>query len=41
LAEQAAQWVLGLSKQEALRTAGILSPRFWLKNLLQHFCGPT
>jgi transposase len=41
LAEQAAQWVLGLSKQEALRKAGILSPNFWLKNLLQHFCGPT
>jgi transposase len=41
LAEQAAQWVRGLSKQEALRKAGILSPCFWLKNLLQHFCGPT
>jgi transposase len=41
LTEQAAQWVLGLSKQEALRKAGILSPNFWLGNLLQHFCGPT
>ncbi len=41
LAEQAAHWVLGLSKQEALRKAGILSPNFWLRNLLQHFCGPT
>jgi transposase len=41
LAEQAAQWVLGLSKQEALRKAGILSPNFWLNNLLQHFCRPT
>jgi DDE superfamily endonuclease len=41
LAEQAAHWVLGLSKQEALRKAGILSPNFWLRSLLQHFCGPT
>jgi hypothetical protein len=41
LTEQAAQWVLGLSKQEALRKAGIRSPNFWLKNLLQDFCGPT
>jgi len=40
-AEQAAQWVLGLNKQEALRKAGLLSPHFWLRNLLQPFCGPT
>jgi DDE superfamily endonuclease len=41
LTEQAAQWVLGLSKQEALRKTGILSPNFWLRNLLQQFCRPT
>src|SRR5437660_128472 len=41
LTEQAAQGVLGLSKQEALRKAGVLSPNFWLRNLLQDFCGPT
>jgi transposase len=41
LTEQAAQWVLGLRKQEALRKAGVLSPNFWLRKLLQDFCGPT
>jgi hypothetical protein len=41
LTAQAAYWVLGLSQQEALRKAGILSPNFWLRNLLQNFCGPT
>jgi DDE superfamily endonuclease len=40
LTEPAAQGVLALSKQEALRKAGILSPNFWLRNLLQHFGGP-
>ena len=41
LAQQAQDWGLGLSPQQALRKAGILSPRFWLKRLLQNFCGPT
>jgi hypothetical protein len=41
LAEQAEHWVLGLRPQEALRKAGILSPRFWLKRLLQSFWLPT
>jgi transposase len=41
LAEQAEHWVLGLRPREALRKAGILSPRFWLKRLLQSFCLPT
>ena len=30
LAERAAQWVLGLSPQEARRKAGVLSKNFWL-----------
>ena len=34
LAEDAADWVRTLSRQEALRKAGLLSPNFWLKNLL-------
>jgi transposase InsO family protein len=41
LAEQAEAWVLGLRPREALRQAGILSPRFWLKHLLQSFWQPT
>jgi transposase InsO family protein len=41
LAEQAEDWVLGLRPPEALRKAGVLSPRFWLKSLLQSFCPPT
>ena len=41
LAQQAENWVLGLRPQEALRKAGILSPRFWLKNLLQSLWRPT
>jgi DDE superfamily endonuclease len=41
LAQQAEAWVLGLGPQEALRQAGILSPRFWLKSLLQSFWLPT
>ena len=35
LAQQAEDWVLGLRPQKALQKAGVLSPRFWLKNLLQ------
>jgi transposase InsO family protein len=41
LAQQAEDWVLGLGPQEALRQAGILSPRFWLKSLLQSLWLPT
>ena len=41
LAQQAEDWVLELSPRQALRKAGILSPRFWLNYLLQNFCGPT
>jgi hypothetical protein len=41
LAQQAEAWLLGLTPHEALRKAGILSPNFWLKNLLQSFCPPT
>jgi transposase InsO family protein len=41
LAQQAEDWVLGLRPQEALQKAGILSPRFWLKNLLQSLWRPT
>jgi hypothetical protein len=41
LAQQAEKWVLGLRPQEALRKAGMLSPRFWLKNLLPSLWRPT
>jgi transposase len=41
LTQQAENWVLGLRPQQALRKAGILSPRFWLKRLLQSFWLPT
>jgi transposase len=41
LAQQAEAWLLGLAPHEALRKAGILSPNFWLKNLLQHLWPPT
>jgi transposase InsO family protein len=41
LAQRAEDWVLGLRPKEALRKAGILSPRFWLKSLLQSLWRPT
>jgi hypothetical protein len=41
LAQQAEAWVLGLRPQQVLRKAGILSPCFWLKNLLQSLWRPT
>lgn len=41
LAEEAADWVRHLTPQEALRKASILSPRFWLKHLLQNLWRPT
>jgi transposase len=36
LAQEAADWILTLDTQDALRKAGILSPNFWLKNLLHY-----
>ena len=33
LARQAAEWVLQLRPEEALRKAGILSPAFWLRGV--------
>jgi transposase len=36
LAQEAADWILTLDTQDALRQAGILSPNFWLKNLLHY-----
>ena len=41
LAQQAEAWLLGLTPHEAFRKAGILSPNFWLKNLLQNLWPPT
>ena len=41
LAQQAEAWLLGLTPHEALQKAGILSPNFWLKNLLRHLWPPT
>jgi hypothetical protein len=42
LAQQAEAWLLGLTPpHEALQKAGILSPHFWLKNLLRHLWPPT
>ncbi len=36
LAQEAASWILTLSTQDALRKAGILSPNFWLRNILHY-----
>jgi transposase len=36
LAQEAADWILTLSTQDALRKAGILSPNFWLRNILHY-----
>lgn len=41
LAETAEAWILGLSPREALRKAGLLSRRSWLRHLLQDFWLPT
>ena len=41
LAQQAEDWLLGLRPREALRKAGILSPRFWLKRFLPSLWRPT
>jgi hypothetical protein len=36
LAQEASDWILTLNTQDALRKTGILSPHFWLKNLLHY-----
>jgi hypothetical protein len=41
LASNAAGWVLGLTPQQARRKAGMTSPHFWLRNLVQDFWLPT
>jgi transposase len=41
LAQQAEDWLLSLTPREALCKASILSPNFWLKNLLQNLWRPT
>ena len=41
LAQQAENWLLSLTPYEALCKASILSPNFWLKNLLQNLWLPT
>ena len=41
LAVDAAGWVLALTTRQARRKAGMVSKRFWLRNLLQHFWLPT
>ncbi|HXG64845.1 MAG TPA: IS630 family transposase [Blastocatellia bacterium] len=40
-ADQATEWVLGLSSRAALRKAGVLSKSFWLKDFLRIFWPPT
>jgi hypothetical protein len=41
LAAEAAAWVLTLTPQQARRKAGMMSKRFWLRELLQNFWRPT
>jgi transposase len=41
LADNAAEWLLTLTPQQARRKAGMTSKRFWLKGLLQHLWLPT
>jgi transposase len=40
-ADYAERWLLGLTAQEALRKAGILSEDFWIKDFLENFWPPT
>jgi len=40
-ADYAEQWLLGLSRRQALRKAGVLSEDFWLKDFLENFWLPT
>ena len=41
LASDAADWVLGLTPQQARRKAGMASAHFWLRNLAEDFWPPT
>ena len=41
LAAQAETWTLGLSAQQTLRKAGLLSEDCWLKNVRTNFCPST
>ena len=41
LASDAADWVLGLTPQQARRKAGMTSAHFWLRNLVEDFWLPT
>src|SRR3982751_99916 len=41
LADNAAEWLLTLTPQQARRKAGMTSKRFWLKSLLQDLWLPT
>jgi hypothetical protein len=38
LADYAEQYILGLTPRQALTKAGVLSGRFWLKDLCKNFC---
>ena len=40
-ADTAMKWFLGLSSRSALKKAGLLSNKFWLKKVSQIFCPPT
>jgi hypothetical protein len=40
-ADYAERWLLGLTPRQALRKAGVLSDRFWLKDFLENFWPPT
>jgi transposase len=41
LADDAAEWLLTLTPQQARRKAAMTAKRVWLKSLLQHFWPPT
>ena len=41
LASDAADWVLGLTPQQARRKAGMASQHYWLRNLVRDFWPPT
>ena len=40
-AEHCERWVLGLSNEDALRKASVLSDGFWLRLFCKNFCKPT
>lgn len=39
--DAAEAWVLGLTRTQALRKAGMLTKKFWLRHFRQDFCRPT